>query len=285
MSLSPRIVPMLRSEPLPAPEGAGGGAETGGGMFLSCRPSSFGSATPQAYEHLAAWGVRHVEIALPKPEDSERIRGELQRHGLTAGSIQVGTDVGNPELAQHFVEAARRVREEFGARYIFTSAHAGKHGLQAAYEALTRAGDAAARHGVTIVLETHPDLGTNGAVAAVTMRAVNHPNVRVNWDPANVYYYNENCDGRREFDLALPYVAAVHLKDTGGGFHAWDFPALGEGVVDFGYILGRLKETGFRGPCTMEIEGVKDERLTPGQYVARVQKSVEHLRALGYFTV
>lgn len=285
MSFPARLVPLQGSTRLQHPEGSGGAAGSGDGMILSCRPGSFGSASAQAYEYLAAWGVRHVEIPLPKPEDTARVQAELARHGLTAASIQVGTDVGNPVLADHFDEAARRVREEFGARYIFTSAHAGQHGLQAAYEALARAGDAAARHGVTIVLETHPDLGTNGAVAAVTMRAVNHPNVRVNWDPANVYYYNENCDGRREFDLALPFVAAVHLKDTGGGFHAWDFPALGEGVVDFAYILGRLRDSGFSGPCTMEIEGVKDERLTPGQHVARVQKSVEHLRALGFFRV
>ncbi len=280
-------LPMSLPSPLSGPEGPGGGTGRvdGGGMFLSCRPSSFGSAAPQAYEYLASWGVRHVEIALPKPEEAVRVRTELERHGLSAASIQVGTDVGNPELAEHFALAARRARDEFGARYIFTSAHAGRHGLQAAYEALTRAGDAAARHGVTIVLETHPDLGTNGAVAAVTMRAVNHPNVRINWDPANVYYYNDHCDGAREFELALPYVAAIHLKDTGGGFHAWDFPALGEGVVDFAYILRRLMETGFHGPCTMEIEGVKDERLTAGQYAARVKKSIDHLRGLGYFTV
>ena len=278
---SPARIGFARTtEPALAPADGGGG---GVGLFLSCRPGSFGSAAAQAYEHLAAWGVRHVEIALPRPEDAAAASADLAAHHLSAASVQVGVDVANPDLAQHIGEAARRAKEEFGARYIFTSAHAGKHGLSVAYEALTKAGDAAARHGVTIVLETHPDLGTNGSVAAVTMRAVNHPHVRVNWDPANVYYYNENCDGRREFEQALPFIAAVHLKDTGGGFHAWDFPGIGEGVVDFPHMLRRLSETGFQGPCTLEIEGVKDERLTPGQYVARVQKSVDYLRGLGYF--
>ena len=284
MPPSRRTMPSSFSEPLLGPEGPGSGAGVRGGMFLSCRPGSFRGAREQADAYLSAWGVRHVEIALPEPEDTEQIQRELQRYGLTAGSLQVRTDVADPELTQHFAEAARRVREEFGARYIFTSVHAGEHGMEAAYAALVRAGDAVAGHGVTIVLETHPDLGTNGTVAAATMRAVNHPHVRVNWDPANVYFYNENCDGRREFDLALPYIAALHLKDTGGGFRSWDFSALGEGVVDFAYILGRLRETGFDGPCTMEIEGVRGERLTPEQYVTRVEKSVAYLRSLGYFT-
>ena len=260
---------------------ADGGGPAGGRPFLPCRPGSFGKAEREAYAHLQAMGVHFVEIALPAPEESAAVRESLGRHGLRAGSLQVPIDLGNDHLEQDMGEAARRVREEFDAGYIFTSAHAGKRDREACYAALRRAGDAAARHGVTIVLETHPDLGTNGAVAAETMRAVGHPNVRVNWDPANVYFYNENCDGRREFDAALPYVGAVHLKDTGGGYRAWDFGALGSGVVDFAYILGRLAEAGFAGPCTMEIEGRRGEDLSAEEAVARVRDSVAHIRSLG----
>jgi sugar phosphate isomerase/epimerase len=269
------------SAALLSPDGAGSGAEPAGPV-LSCRPGSFGKAAADAYAHLAAWRVRFVEIALPKPEETQRVQAELRRHGLSAASLQVPIDLGSPTVGDEMGTAARRARDEFGAAYLFTSAHAGKRDLGACYAALRSAGEAADRHGVTIVLETHPDLGTNGAVAAATMRAVDHPRIRVNWDPANVYYYNENCDGRREFDQALPYVGAVHLKDTGGGFHAWDFPALGAGVVDFAYILGRLAERGFAGPCTIEIEGVKGEDLTPDQCVARVRQSVDYIRGLGY---
>ena len=260
---------------------AEGGGASGGRPFLSCRPGSFGKAEHEAYAHLQAMGVRFVEIALPRPEDSAAAREALTRAGLQAGSLQVPIDLGNESIEADMGEAARRVREEFGARYIFTSAHAGKRDRAACYAALRRAGDAAARHGVTIVLETHPDLGTNGAVAAETMQAVGHPNVRVNWDPANVYFYNENCDGRREFDAALPYVGAVHLKDTGGGYRAWDFGTLGSGAVDFAYILGRLAETGFAGPCTMEIEGRRGEDLSAEEAVARVRDSVAFIRGLG----
>lgn len=252
-------------------------------MFLSCRPASFGQAGDEAYGHLAEWGVRFVEISMPKAENAARVQEDLQRHGLSVGSMQVAVDLGDVDLPERMDEAARRVREQFGSTRIFTSAHAGKLSLETAYDALRRVGDAAGRHGVTVMLETHPDLGTSGAVAAVTMRAVDHPHVRINWDPANVYFYNERCDGRAEFDQAVPYLAGVHLKDTGGGFRSWDFPALGEGVVDFQYILKRLVDIGFDGPCTMEIEGVKGEKLSREQYVERVRKSVDHVRGLGYF--
>ena len=252
-------------------------------MFLSCRPASFGPAADEAFGHLAEWGVRFVEIGLPKPEGAQSLQETLQRHGLMVGSMQVAVDLGDAALPERVGEAARRVREQFGATRIFTSAHAGKLGLDAAYDALRRVGDAVDPHGVTVMLETHPDLGTNGAVAAATMRAVNHPRIRVNWDPANVYFYNEHCDGRAEFDLAAPFLGGVHLKDTGGGFRSWDFPALGEGMVDFRYILKKLEASGYDGPCTMEIEGVKGEQLSREQYVERVRKSVDYLRGLGYF--
>jgi sugar phosphate isomerase/epimerase len=252
-------------------------------LLLACRPASFGKAAAEAYAHLAAWGVRWVEIALPKPEDSARVRAELERYGLGASSLQIPIDLGDPATPERVGEAARRAREEFGARYLFTSAHAGQRPLAECYALLRRTGEAVARHGVTLLLETHPDLGTNGRVAAQTMRAVDHPHVRVNWDPANVYFYNEHCDARAEFEEALPFIGGLHLKDTGGGYRAWDFPALGTGVVDFPYILRRLTEVGFRGPCTIEIEGVRGENLTPEEYVDRVRRSVEYLRGLGYF--
>jgi sugar phosphate isomerase/epimerase len=253
------------------------------GPFLSCRPSSFGSASAQAFAHLAAWGVRYVEIPLPSPEAAPAVQEALRREGLACGSLQVSLSVEDDGALGTLDIAARRAREEFGARYLFTSVHSGPRGLEHAYRFLRQAGDVVARHGVTLLLETHPDLGTNGRVAAATMRAVDHPHVRCNWDPANVFYYNEHVDPVAEFEEALPFIGGVHLKDTRGGYRAWDFGALGDGVVPFPHILRRLVEVGFRGPCTMEIEGVAGERLTEEELVARVRRSVDYLRSLGYF--
>ncbi len=266
-----------------APDAPSGGAAGGTGPFLSCRPSSFGSARADAYRHLAAWGVRHVEIPLPEASATADALRELSAHGLRCGSLQVPFDPEDPGALRAVEEAARRSQDEFGCAFLFTSVHSGPRGREHACAVLRRAGDAVARHGVTLLLETHPDLGTNGAVAAATMRDVGHPCVRSNWDPANVFYYNENCDAAVEFDRALPFIGGLHLKDSGGGYRAWDFGALGDGVVPFGYLLRRLAESGFAGPCTMEIEGVEGEKLTADAFVARVKKSVDYLRRLGYF--
>jgi sugar phosphate isomerase/epimerase len=61
---------------------------------------------------------------------------------------------------------------------------------------------------------------------------------------------------RAEDDLpaALPLVVHCHLKDTAGGYRDWDFPAIGEGHVDFKKILSIFAGGGYAGPFSVEIE-------------------------------
>jgi inosose dehydratase len=150
-----------------------------------------------------------------------------------------------------------------------------------AFARLREAGETGALYGVTIVMETHPDMITNADVALETMRGVNHPNVRVNFDTANIHYYNQGVDGIAELKKVLDYVGAIHLKETNGRFKTWFFPAFGEGIVNFNEVFRVLNERKFYGPFTMEIEGVEGENLTREQSEERVARSVEHLRKLG----
>jgi L-ribulose-5-phosphate 3-epimerase len=77
--------------------------------------------------------------------------------------------------------------------------------------------------------------------------------VKVNYDTANVEHYS---GVRAEDDLPTiaDRVANVHLKDTRGGKGVWDFPAIGEGHVDFGRVLEILRGAGYDGPYAVEIE-------------------------------
>src|SRR5690606_12253580 len=150
-----------------------------------------------------------------------------------------------------------------------------------AYQQLRAAGDVAAAHGVTLMIETHPDLATNGRVALETMRRVDHPAVRLNYDPANIRYHNEGLDEIRELVPVAGYVAGVHLKDTPGGYHEWNFPALREGIIDFAGLFAMLDRVGYAGPYTLEIEGVAGEERTEAVVLDRIEASVRTLRRLG----
>src|SRR5207247_1717689 len=92
--------------------------------------------------------------------------------------------------------------------------------------------DEAERAGVVVTLEIHGDLMASGRRALPLLERIGRDSVKVNYDTANVEFYG----GERAVDdlpAIAPDVAHVHLKDTAGGLGTWDFPALGDGVVDF----------------------------------------------------
>lgn len=248
--------------------------------IIACRLASYTPFEAVAYEHLAALGIRFVEIPIPGPDDFDRVCAALKRHGLSASSLHAECDVRRPDVAQQ-VEHQMPAFAALGAKVMFTSTNAGDLPLETAYSRLREAGTVAAAYGVTIALETHPDLVTNSATALATMRGVEHPNVRINFDTANIYFYNEDVDGVAELHRMTDYVAAVHLKDTDGGFRHWHFPALGRGIVRFHDIFAELDAAGFAGPYTLELEGVEGETKTERSVCDRVAESVGYLRALG----
>jgi sugar phosphate isomerase/epimerase len=248
--------------------------------IIACRTSSYAPFAALAYEHLAELGIRFVEVPVPQPREVDSTRGALQRYGLSASSMHGECDVQRADVAGQIADQMP-VFAAFGTRTMFVSVKAGDTPLATVHERLREAGVVAGRHGVTIVLETHPDLVTNAEVGLATMRAVNHPNVRVNYDTANIYFYNRDADAVEELRRIAAYVGAVHLKDTDGGYRHWHFPALGRGVVRFPEIFGILDESGYSGPCTIEIEGIDGEARTERRVCDRIAESVGYLRGLG----
>jgi L-ribulose-5-phosphate 3-epimerase len=247
---------------------------------ISCRRASYGDFEDQAYAHLKELGLRYVEIPLPPPEQVNQTLADLQAHGLTALTVHGECDPREADCAAH-VRAQLPVLKALGVKLLFVSARADDTPRVTAYERLRAAGDAAAEDDVTIVIETHPDLFTNAEVALETMAAVDHPNVRINFDTANVYFYNHGVDAVSQLQQMLPHVGAVHLKDTNGQYRDWHFPALGRGIVDFPSVFRMLDDAGYTGPYTLEIEGIEGEEKTADLVKERIAASVEYLRRHG----
>jgi len=145
-------------------------------------------------------------------------------------------------------------------------------------------GDYAAARSLTVCLETHPGVTNNAAQMLRTMQELQHPAVRLNFDTANILYYNEGADVLAELRTVLPYIGHVHLKDSRGRLRDWYFPALGEGgAVDFAAVGRILNDGGFFGPFSIELEGIQDEpELTLDERQDRLQRSVDHLRKVGF---
>ncbi len=250
--------------------------------LIACNLASYGKYQESAYAHLPSLGIRYVEFPIPSENQLPQVQEKLRTYGLSTVTLMAPCDLSSDAGIEEFCKALP-VAKTLGARILFVSAHAGDTPLDSAYARLRAMGDAAAEFGMKIGIETHPDLAHNGDIALQTLKAVNHPAVGINYDSANVYYYNQNIDGVEELKKILDYVVSVHLKDTNGGYRTWYFPAFGEGIVRFSEIFCLLNDRGFYGPFTMEIEGIEGENLTEEQTKERVAKSVAYLRSLGVF--
>jgi L-ribulose-5-phosphate 3-epimerase len=276
--------------------------------IISCFTNSYGPAGVwSAAEQIGQAGINHLELALrghnfgglvipesavvtEKADDAtaENFRAHLRRHGIGISGCNVGgADIRTPEgleLTERRIGFAARW---FGATVCVTGAGQPADAVERTLvvENLRRLGDSAAAAGITLALETHKGPTQNATAMLALMDEVDHPNVRLNFDTGNIAYYNRDADPCDELERVKHLVRNVHVKDNRGGFEDWYFPALGEGgAVDFVRVRQILDGVGFAGPYTIEIEGIGGEP-EPGLEARqeRVARSVQHLRACGYF--
>lgn len=251
--------------------------------LLACRLNCYEPFAQRACEHLAGLGVRHVETYVPRDaSEAAARRAELERFGLRVSSMQGRLDLTRADIAEQLAPQLRYLAD-FGCQRMLLSVRRDELPLQTAAQRLRDAGQVANDSGVTLMIETHPDLATNAEVARQTIDMVDHAAVRINFDPANIYFYNHDANCVRDLEVIAPFVAGVHLKDTNGGYRTWHFPTLGTGVVDFPALLAILVRHNYNGPLTLEIEGIEGETRAETLVLGRIEQSVAYMRTLGDF--
>jgi inosose dehydratase len=269
-------------------------------VFTNCY-GRYGVAA--AIEHAPTMGVTALEVALRPhgglleiPESvvaSERmaphavaaLKARLAAHGVratTCNGLQHIMQPAGPET----VKARLNLARELGASVVTGSAdHVPEEQRTQLYDRLRELADYAAARGITLALETHPGITVNADAMLRAMRDLDHAHIRLNFDTANIYYHNEGMqDGEAALARVAEYVAHLHMKDCRRGYHDWYFPALGEaGGVNFARVGRILRDAGFQGQMSIELEGIKGEpELTLEERQARLQRSVEHLRRIGF---
>jgi sugar phosphate isomerase/epimerase len=251
-------------------------------LRLACRINSYGAFQEAAWTHLPEIGIKHIFLNIPSADEVESLKQRLAESDLTVVVLRGDTDL-SQESSVAELEAQLAICQDMDVKYMFLSPK--RHGApkETIYNRLRAVGDIAEKYDVTIVLETHPDLGTNGDVHLETMQQINHPRIRVNFDSGNIHYYNENADAPTELRKVLDYLATVEIKDHNGVYNDWNFPALGQGVVDIPGVLKVLRENGYEGPITMEIEGIKGVEWDEATTKQAIKESVDYLRSLGQF--
>lgn len=257
------------------------------GAVIACRLACYRPHEALAPGQLRELGVGCVEVRLPPGADAPEAgawaaaeAARLAGFGLEVTSVHGDLDLTRSDTAAQVAGLAPALRA-LGCRLFFVALRPLAVPREAQWARLRAAGEAAADAGLAITLEMHPDLTPNAVCALETLGQVGHPAVRLNFDTANVYFYNRGLDCVTELRRVAGLVASVHLKDTPGGFGERCFPALGEGVVDFAGVFRVLDEIGFCGPCTIEVEGGAGEARTRAAVCGRIAASVAYLRRLG----
>jgi L-ribulose-5-phosphate 3-epimerase len=106
--------------------------------------------------------------------------------------------------------------------------------------------------GKTLVLETHGNNYATG-VSLKKLAKTLQDRVKINYDTANVIFYG-NVLPYEDLEASVDYVEFVHLKDKLGKNQEWNFPAIGDGTLDFAKIFHILTNHHYNGPISVEIE-------------------------------
>jgi len=156
------------------------------------------------------------------------------------------------------------------------------------YSLLRDMGDYAQGKRIRLALEVHGGIMKNAAEALRTMDEVGRDNVGINFDTANILYYNPSANGAAELEACAEHVLHVHLKDIirGATREEHVLPRLGTGEVDFRKVFDILHAADFYGPFSFEVEtfhGATAAGSDISQYHEDLLASIEHIRSLGEF--
>jgi sugar phosphate isomerase/epimerase len=244
----------------------------------------------EALHGIAAAGYRYVELsAVPgwtehvdldtSPGD---VRRKLEGYGLEAVSLSGHSDLTTRDGLAHGIKAVRWAAD-YGLPIVNTAVGGHQSADENESAFLGNVGelaDAAEAAGVVVALEIHGDIMASSDVTIPLMEKIGRESVKVNYDTANVEFYS-GALAVDDLPKITPYLAHVHLKDTTGGRGNWNFPAIGDGRVDFGRVLSILGEAGYDGPYSVELE-FQGEPWPPLEEVdAAMKRSHEHLAGLG----
>lgn len=240
------------------------------------------AAGMQAVELSAVGGwTEHVPLDASDAQIAE-IRSKLDQHGLRPHAFSGHSDLTTPEgLAAG--QRAAALCHRFGQE-IFVTAVGGhyKEGEDKATfmrHIRTLASDCRTL-GVTVALEVHGEIMATGAASKPLIEEIGEPNVKITYDTANCEFYG-GVKAVDDIDHVLEHLVHVHVKDKAGAQNQWNFPAVGEGSIDFDTILEKLRRAGYDGGLSVEIE-FQGEPWPPLEEVHRSMASAgEALRRLG----
>lgn len=126
-----------------------------------------------------------------------------------------------------------------------------------------------------LLLETHGNNYPTGTSLRKLSKLLNN-RVKINYDTANVIFYG-NMYPYEDLEASIELVEFIHLKDKLGDFNEWNFPAIGEGKIDFLKIFQTLKKANYMAPISVELEFTPSGPANLAEVNDSVKKSFDYL--------
>ena len=153
-------------------------------------------------------------------------------------------------------------------------------------EVMRRAAAHAATLGIGISLKPHGGISLTARELIALCQQVDHPAFAVSYDPGNIIYYTKGAvRPEDEVEQITSRTSTLIIKDCAlYGDKADVMVTAGDGLVDFSFAIGTLREGGFRGPMYVECVGSTepdevdaDLKRTHAYIAAMIPVSYTHL--------
>lgn len=228
-----------------------------------------GYSLEEAVHGARAAGVRFMEIAAVRGY-TEHARADMSDAEIAdvlklvadnditlvgmCGHANIVTPEGQEQLRENLALAAK-----LGVTYMVTGTgetHDDDHVIEDDTELVEilrgLAADAAA-HGLILAIETHGNNYGTGQSIHELLAKVGADNLRINYDTGNVVFYG-NTQPKDDLPTCVDSVVALHLKEKAGEPQEWNFPAIGDGDIDFDSVFRELVSAHNSAPLSIEIE-------------------------------
>lgn len=244
----------------------------------------------EALEGIAKAGFRFVELSCvigwtehfrcdrANEKDLHNLRKKIESFGLSVVSLSAHADLATEEGCS-YLSSALLSASLLGAQVVNTGTVEREENLELLKRNLEKLSREAETFGVSIGLEVHGDVFSSGRRLRGLLEELGLPRLGINYDTGNVIFYG-NTRPEEDIPFCLPYVVHMHLKDKRGGYKVWDFPPLGEGIINFPEILRFLREAQRDIPLSVEIEFDGLFRHPRSFVDAAVQRSLQYLKRI-----
>lgn len=254
-----------------------------------------GFTIEEAIEGISAAGFQYIELTATKGWTEHvfptmtfaylcSVKDRLKAAGIIPFSMSGHTNLMDLDRLDDFV-ANLRLANFFGCDYIVSSigeAHLkdkAKSSNETVAENICSLLPYLEEYNLKLVLENHGEHSTGQMLKGIVER-VNSPRVLINYDTANVVFY-ANTDATDDIPTCIDKIGYLHIKDKAGGRQEWNFPALGQGYVNFPKILSMLNEAGNNSPFSIEIEFTQAGPKDLAEVNSAVRESYQYLKGLG----